>query len=80
VKKVVGEAHVKEVIVDSPEALWEKTNKDAGINKKFYDSYFNGRNRAVAFELVNVKEYDNARDLSDYGVKSAPQSFVYVDD
>jgi len=80
VKKVVGEAHVKTVIVDSPESLWSKTNGAAGINKKFYDSYFSGRDTAVAYELSNVKKYDRAKELSEYGVKVAPQSFVYVED
>lgn len=77
-KKVVGEAHVKRVIIDSPDDLWKKTSAAAGIDKKFYDSYFNGRKKAVAFELENVIKYDKVQNLSDYGLKTAPQSFAYV--
>ncbi len=80
VKKVVGEAHVENILVDSPEILWKKTRRSAGIDKKFYESYFSGHNMAVAYELSDVKEYEEKKDLADYGLKTAPQSFVYIDD
>lgn len=76
--KVVGEADVKEVIVDTPEVVWKKTKKYSGITKQFFDTYYENKNKAVAYHLSNVVKFDSVKDLSSYGVKMAPQSFVYV--
>ncbi len=78
VKKVVGEAKVRRVLKDSPEALWGSTKEGSGITKSFFDSYYKGRDKAVAYEIYDVVEYEHPRELSDYGVSAAPQSFVYV--
>lgn len=78
IMKIVAEAEVIEVLEDDPEALWHTTSKDAGISKQFYDSYYKGRTKAVAYRLGKVNKYKCPKCLSDYGIKAAPQSFVYV--
>lgn len=78
IMKVVGEAEVKEVLIASPKEIWNKTKKKSGINKEFYDDYYSDRVFAVAYQLTNIRKYENPKELIDYGVKSAPQSFVYV--
>ena len=35
VKKIIGEVEVKEVICDSPDRIWKKTENYSGISKKF---------------------------------------------
>lgn len=79
VKKVVGEAHIRNIIVGDLDSVWEITKDAAGITREFFDDYYNGRNSAIAYELDGVREYRIARPLSDFGVSNAPQSFVYVD-
>ena len=78
VMRVVAEAKVIEVLELPPEELWEKTKQYSGISKEFFDSYFNDRPIAYAYRLGEVKAYDKPLELSHYGIKSAPQSFVYL--
>ena len=55
-------------------------NSNAIIDKvSFYlDEYFKGKEKAVAYKLINVKKYENPKKLSHFGIDNAPQSFVYV--
>lgn len=80
VMKVVGEAEVEEVLIDDPESIWERTQKRSGIDKLFFDQYYENREQAVAYKLRNVKKYAKPKELREYGVLSAPQSFQYVDE
>ena len=76
--RVVAEVEVKDIIEDTPQAVWSKTRTAAGIDKMFFDRYYDGRSTAVAYVLGEVKKFSNPKVLSDYGVKAAPQSYVYV--
>lgn len=77
-KRVVAEAEIVEVLASSPEELWEKTKNASGISKEFFDRYFEGRKLAYAYKLGKVKVFGTPKLLSDFGIKSAPQSFVYL--
>ena len=78
IMKVVGEAKVEKILEDSPDIIWEKTKEYSGIDFGFYQKYFKDRNKAVAYKLIDIKKYNEPKELSSYGIKSAPQSFVYV--
>ena len=78
VMKVVAEAEVLDVIEDHPNDVWDIASEYAGISKDFFDKYYEGKTKAVAYHLGRVKEYSIPRNLSEYGVNFAPQSFVYV--
>lgn len=78
IMKVVGEAKVEEILEDSPDNIWEETKKYSGIDLEFYQKYFKDRSKAIAYKLTNIKKYNNPKDLASYGIKSAPQSFIYV--
>ena len=78
IMKVVGEADVEDIIVDNPEQVWNITYAYSGITKTFFDRYYENRDKAVAFKLSNAKKYNEPRKLSFYGLKNAPQSFVYL--
>lgn len=78
VMQVVGEAKVESVLEDTPEAIWEKTNKRSGIDKNFFQKYFKGKSRAFAYKLRDVIKYERPKDISFYGISAAPQSFVYI--
>ncbi len=80
VMKVVAEARVKEVLVDDPETIWKLTNAYSGVSKEFFDQYYLGKDVAVAYELDDIEEYPASLDLKDFGVSTAPQSFIYLDD
>jgi len=78
VKKVVAEVKIIEVIELPIEELWEETCTRSGISKAFFDEYFDGRSIGYAYRLGEVITYDSPRELSFYGIKAAPQSFVYL--
>ncbi len=78
VMRIVGEVEVTDIIEGNPQKVWNYTSYAAGIDKVFYDKYFKGREIAVAYALGNIKKYSSPKYLSDYGIKIAPQSYVYV--
>ena len=77
-KKVVAEVQIKNIIQDTPEKLWVKTQYSSGVSKEFYDKYFEGRDIAYAYELGKILKYNKPRELSYYGINYAPQSYIYV--
>ena len=78
IKRVVAEAEIIDVLELQPEELWEQTKESSGISKEFFDKYFKNREIAYAYKLGEIKVYDEPRTLLEYGVKAAPQSFVYI--
>lgn len=78
IKRVVAEAEIIDVLTLSPDALWERTKYASGISKQFFDKYFAGRDVAYAYKLGKIKVYEQPKSLLDYGIKAAPQSFIYV--
>ena len=63
VKRVVAEAKILEVIELPPEDLWRETYSQSGIDKEFFDKYFQGRKVAYAYRLGGVRACDG---LCDY--------------
>ena len=78
VKKVVAEAEILEVLKMEPELLWSETKEYSGITKKFFDDYFKNKKVACAYKLGKVKVYDRPKELIEFGIKYAPQSYAYV--
>ena len=80
VMKVVGEAVIEEIIEETPEKVWNITKNASGVYKEFFDKYYLNKNTAIAYKLKNVVRYNIPKELSDYGIKTAPQSYVYLED
>lgn len=78
VMKVVAEASVDDVIEGSPEEVWALTSDAAGVDKSFFDRYYLGKKNAVAIRIGQTRVFEEPRDLSDYGLSRAPQSFAYI--
>lgn len=79
VMKIVGEIEVIDILEDSPRCIWQLTKNYSGITKDFYDEYYQGKDRAIAYKIGQVKKYDSPINLSDIGINFYPQSFVYLD-
>ena len=77
-KKIVAEVEILDVIELPPEELWQQTKEASGITKDFFDKYFEKREVAYAYKLGRVEVYEEKRELKDYGLRMAPQSFVYI--
>ena len=78
IMKVVAEVDVLDIIAASPADLWNQTNAASGISKDFFDDYFKGRDVAYAYKLGKIKVFKKPKSLRDYGIKQAPQSFLYI--
>lgn len=78
VKQVVAEADIDMVLEDTPAKIWKQTKKKSGISAEFFFKYYEGRTKAIAYKLTNLNIFKQPKTLEDYGISSAPQSFVYV--
>jgi predicted transcriptional regulator len=81
VKKIVGEFVVnwQWILHEPPESLWKKTQLFSGIeNKEVFDHYFSGCKLGYAIYVGKIVMYKKPKQLSDYGIKNAPQSYVYI--
>ncbi len=79
IKKIVGEVTVLQTLQMTPKELWKITKDEAGISKEYYDEYFKNRTVAYAYKLGDVEVYEKPLELADFGLKTPPQSFVYID-
>lgn len=79
VGKVVGEFKVGGLVKGTPDDLWDRTKEASGISRKFFMTYFDGRDEAHAICVSDPKRYRSPRSLSSVaGTKTAPQSFRYL--
>lgn len=77
-KKVVAEAEIIDIIEMSKEDLWNHTKEHAGIDEAAFMQYFSKNAIAYAYKLGEITVYDREKELVEYGIKHAPQSFVYI--
>jgi predicted transcriptional regulator len=75
---VVAEVEVVGTVDGLPEEVWARTHRYSGISKQFFDEYYSGKTRAIAYELGEVSLYRRPKALAELGISCAPQSFVYV--
>jgi predicted transcriptional regulator len=78
IKKIIGEFEIDCILSLNPNELWERTMFYAGVNKEFYDKYFNGKGVGYAIKVKNVRRYASHFDLNYFNIKQAPQSFIYI--
>lgn len=78
VMKVVGEVEVDGVIVDKPEEIFQRFKPHLCISESDYFDYFGGVDTAYAIKIGKVIKYTQLKELNDFGVERAPQSYVYV--
>ncbi|WP_338984491.1 hypothetical protein [Spiroplasma endosymbiont of Diplazon laetatorius] len=78
VSKVVGIAKIGKIHIDTPKNIWKFTKEFSGVDKNFYYHYYQNKNKAIAYEIDEYIEFEEPRELEDFGVSCAPQSFVYI--
>lgn len=76
--KIVAVADIVEILEAHPKIIWNKTKDYAGINHKFFLEYYKDKDKAIAYKISNVKEFSNPKNIKEVGIKSAPQSFMYL--
>lgn len=77
--KVIGEFYIDSFLTDLPSKLWLMTKRHSGISKAYFNKYFDGRKKAHAIVVGDVRRYETPMDLVNLLPNSpAPQSFCYV--
>jgi predicted transcriptional regulator len=82
VKAIVGIIEIDKIIDATPARLWPEVSGLAGINRKQFDEYYRGAERAFGLFLKNVRWFPHPIDLQclrrlwhDF---RPPQSFRYL--
>ena len=78
ISKVIGEFEIDDILSLDIGELWLVTMEYAGIDKEFYDRYFSGKEVGHAIKVKKTKKYPEYKDLREFNVKCAPQSFAYI--
>ena len=79
VKKITALVEIDSVIIDTPDAVWRKTKKQAGVTKAFFDSYYKNKEIAYAAKFKKVYKLDTPILIKNLkGIKNAPQSYIYL--
>lgn len=76
--KITGEVFVTRVIEDTPQALWDISRDNAGIDHKNFMKYFKGRSLGVAYCLQKPRIFMPSISLDQISVRAVPQSFSYI--
>lgn len=80
ISKVIGEFEIEAILELEIDQLWEETKDYSGIAREYFESYFDGVETGYAIKIGETRKYKSPLELqADFNVKSAPQSFVYVD-
>jgi len=78
ISKVVGEFEIEDILSLKLSELWKHTMEHSGIDKDFYDSYFSGKDIGHAIKVKSVKRYKKHKELKEFDINYAPQSFAYI--
>ena len=63
VQRVIGEFSIDSILSESPEKLWKKTSKYAGIEKDDFHAYFAGKKTGYAIKIKKTRRYKTPLDL-----------------
>jgi type I restriction enzyme S subunit len=80
VKKIVGTFEIGGILEDHPVDLWDTVKEFAGIDNQDFFAYFDGKSRAFAIEIQNLKEFNDP--IDPYEMMPGfvpPQSYCYMD-
>lgn len=80
IQAVVGEFTVADQVVASPQTLWRRYRRVAGIDRASFFRYFDGTTDAVGILIDDVVEYKEPQTLREFepGIRP-PQSFQYLE-
>jgi len=78
-KKIVGYFTIKDIVIDTPQHMWELYKTIGSIEKIDFFNYYHGNNSAVGITILKVVKFKESLDpykkIKNF---KAPQSFMYV--
>lgn len=79
IKQIVGKISIDKIIEDSPKNLWCKFKQNAGISKKDFFEYFEGKEKGYAIKIKDFVSFDVP--INPYQKNPnfvPPQSYAYL--
>ena len=81
IKQIVAVIEVDSIITGIPHEIWQITKNQSGLTEDSFMLYFNDRNIANAIKFKKVYKLESPKSLTIFdNVRSAPQSYVYVNE
>jgi len=80
IKKIVGKIYVKGIIEDEPQIIWKNCKSKAGINKKDFFKYFDGKKIGYAIVIERYEHFETP--INPYAEREdfiPPQSYAYIE-
>ena len=78
VQRIIGEFTSSEVIDGSPEEVWKRCGKDAGITQDEFYIYFKEKDSALALQIDEFIEYNPINPWEAFNQFYPPQSYKYL--
>ena len=79
IKMIVALIKIDSILKGTPESVWEKTQKHAGISKDFFMLYFADHQDSYAIKFKTVFKLKTPKSLMCLGNNiAAPQSYTYL--
>ena len=78
--RVVGYFTLSKTTSCSLTEAWSLTSDAGALSKTQFDIYYEGRSKSVLFYIASCHRFDKPFELSELGIKRAPQSFIYLSD
>ena len=80
IKQIVGKICIDEIIEDTPKNLWYSFKHSAGIDKKDFFEYFNGKEKGYAIKIKDFVSFNEPIDPYQKNPNFVPpQSYAYLD-
>jgi predicted transcriptional regulator len=78
-KRIIGYFEVKQIFSDTPQNLWARFRKSAGISESEFFAYYDGRSTGYAISIKNLTVLKRPIDPYKHFKKfTPPQSFMYM--
>lgn len=77
-QRVIGEFEIADILYLEKEQLWKTTKRYSGIDKVYFDKYFQEKEIGYALKIKRITRYESPKELKDFKVNYAPQSFIYL--
>ena len=79
VSRVVGEFEIEEILCEPLDRLRNDTRDYSCVDKRFFDQYFEWKEKWYAIKIKNLKRYKEEKLISDYGMEYPPQSYAFIE-
>lgn len=82
VMELRGAFRVGQIWEGTPQDIWQTVSKMAGVSRKVFDEYYQGKDIAFAMEIMEVREFTNPPSLATLRKRFpnfvVPQSYRYL--